>query len=242
MMYLLNQTSPGMRLIFIIAVALLAKKTAATQTMEALSDEIIASSDAARTPLAPCDSYTDSMYDDNTDIDSEPNLLPEPINRNREGVKTDAPVSKETQLFVKHIGAATYTLDVDRSDTILDCKRLLESKTKLPQKWLKLSFGGIPLKDDRTLQSYGINRCNTLWLTTDVIGMQRSGIFREKPVDSRSSDSTMILESLPEQGNLPQPAPPENATEETRTIPPRNANGTVPIVPTRTCTLRTKTA
>jgi hypothetical protein len=80
----------------------------------------------------------------------------------------------QAQIFVKALEGKTVTVDVKLTDNIEALKRKIESKEGiLPIPWNQqlLNFAGRLLDNDRTLESYNIERESTVHLTLRLRGM-----------------------------------------------------------------------
>merc|ERR1711934_202008 len=73
------------------------------------------------------------------------------------------------QIFVKTF-ENTVTLDVAACDTVRAVKAGIESVEGVAASQQCLSFAGVPLEEDATLESYGVNAESTLSMTMRLLG------------------------------------------------------------------------
>lgn len=74
------------------------------------------------------------------------------------------------QIFIKTLTAKTIPLEVERENTVRDVKRLIEKKEGIPPAQQQLSFGGSFLKDDNSLEFYGVERESTILMILRLRG------------------------------------------------------------------------
>ena len=85
------------------------------------------------------------------------------------GLGTDM-VAKDMQIFVTTLSGELLTLDVDAGDTIENVRGIIGDRLGIPPDEQRLSFGGTPVRDGRTLRDYGVQKESTLELTLRLLG------------------------------------------------------------------------
>jgi len=77
------------------------------------------------------------------------------------------------QIFVKLLNGKTGTLDVEKSDTIMNIKCKLHGQyaKSIPETEMRLIFNGMQLEDGRTLTDYKITKESTLHMVLRMRGM-----------------------------------------------------------------------
>ena len=79
------------------------------------------------------------------------------------------------QIFLR--GNSTYAVDVENTTTVLDIKKLIFEKEKIPARFLLLTTGTRCLEDDKTLADYDISREATIYFRVRALAsMQNSGL------------------------------------------------------------------
>ena len=96
------------------------------------------------------------------------------------------------QIFVKHPGGKTITLDVEASDTIATVKTIIKNKEGTPKKQQRLLFMDMQLEDGDTLSDYNIQQNSTLTLVLSILG----GGKRARPASVASVSKEEELEAL----------------------------------------------
>ena len=74
------------------------------------------------------------------------------------------------QIFVKDLKGNTWTVEVEYDDPIAHIKDQLYYKIKIPPCEFNLTLRGFLLYDDRTLESYNIQKETTLYLDLRLRG------------------------------------------------------------------------
>lgn len=109
------------------------------------------------------------------------------------------------KIFVKTITEMTFTLEVDRTDTILAVKDKLQEKEGIPRIKQRFIFKGKELEDNRTLQDYNIQNKSTLFLVlrkhsvTRAIPVNTSGILH--PGENPYLEKIIVPEDVENQGS-----------------------------------------
>lgn len=65
------------------------------------------------------------------------------------------------QIFLR--GRSTYVVDVEKTTTVLDIKKLIFEKEQIPARFLLLTAGTRALEDNKTLADYEISRESTIY-------------------------------------------------------------------------------
>ena len=78
--------------------------------------------------------------------------------------------AKDLQIFVRTLSGELITLDVGAGDTGEDVEEIIGDRLGISLDQQRLSFGGAPVRDERTLQDYGVQRESKLELTLRLLG------------------------------------------------------------------------
>jgi hypothetical protein len=92
-------------------------------------------------------------------------------------------------IFVRTLTLRILTLNVKKSDTILEVKEKIKSKEGIPLDQQRLIFSGHQLEDDKTLDEYSVNKEDLFTLVLVL----RGGMFH-----TSSGRNDLVPSSLPQ--------------------------------------------
>ena len=94
------------------------------------------------------------------------------------------------QVFVRALSGGTDIIVIYPTDTVARLKQVAESRTGVPADQQRFIFAGKPLRDGRTLESYGVVAESTLHMTLRLRGglAQRAAPPSEDPPDREASN------------------------------------------------------